>query len=146
MTQKRRLIYQINMARHAMMKSMDNVCVSALGITATQLTALMILKEKGACQMKELADALMLDKSAVTGLTKRLQSKSLVERMPSENDLRASVLLLSEEGQRVLDNGMTLLAQANNMMSEGFSDDELDTVSRYLNHLTTIFSRKIHDL
>ncbi|TDF41416.1 MarR family transcriptional regulator [Alteromonadaceae bacterium M269] len=140
MTKKRRLIYQINMARHVMMKSMDSICVRELDVSVVQLTALMVLNDKQGCQMKELADALMLDKSAVTGLTKRLQSKALVERIPSETDSRASILTLTENGKEKLGGGMKLLAEANQMMSEGFSEDELDTVSRYLGHLTHIFS------
>ena len=98
MQKRRRLIYQINQARHAMMKSMDVGCREALGISVTQLSALMVLKEREHCLMKELADALMLDNSAVTGLAKRMQNKDLIVRSACPTDARASRLSLSTKG------------------------------------------------
>jgi hypothetical protein len=43
MKQKRRLIYQLNTARHTMMKSMDADCKGALDVSVVQLSALMVV-------------------------------------------------------------------------------------------------------
>ena len=142
MQRKRRLIYQINQARHAMMKSMDAGCRAALGISVTQLSALMVLKEREHCLMKELADALMLDNSAVSGLAKRMQNKELIVRTPCLNDARASRLSLSEKGQSLLAQGMALLNDINHEMNDGFEDEELEIVSRYLHHITDLFTKR----
>lgn len=111
-----------------------------LGVTTTQLTALMVLKERENCLMKELADALMLDNSAVTGLAKRLQANGLINREPCKTDSRAIRLSTSKRGKEILEKGMTLLHQVNAEMNAGFSESELDTVSRYLQHVTQLFS------
>ncbi len=142
MTKKRRLIYQINMARHVMMKAMDSVCINELDTSVVQLTALMVLNEQKSCQMKDLAHTLMLDKSAVTSLARRLQDKGLIEKMVSDQDSRASVLTLTLKGRQKLQGGLSLLHDANKIMNEGFSESELDTVSKYLDHLTDVFSKR----
>ena len=92
--------------------------------------------------MKELAEALMLDNSAITGLAKRMQYNQLIERVACESDSRASRLRLSDKGQEVLGKGMGLLIEVNTLMDEGFSEEELDTVARYLDQVTDIFSKK----
>ncbi len=84
MTEKRRLIYQINLARHSMMKYLDAGSRQKLGVTATQLTALMSLRQSNGMLMKDLADMLMLDKSAVTGLAKRMLANDLIVKEPDE--------------------------------------------------------------
>lgn len=140
MTQKRRLIYQINTARHAMMKSLDAGCQAALDISVVQLSALMVLHERNGCLMKELATALMLDKSAVTGLAKRMQAKELITKVPCESDSRASRMVMTEQGRQKLKQGMPLLQSVNAALTEGFSEEELQTVSRFLGHVTQVFS------
>lgn len=142
MTKRRRLIYQINQTRHLMMKVMDSGCREKLGISATQLTALMVLKEQNNCLMKELAEALMLDNSAVTGLAKRMQNIGLIERNPCSKDSRASRLSITDKGLERLKQGVILLVEVNEVMEQGFSESELDTVSRYLQHVTDIFSKR----
>ena len=124
------------------MKAMDTGCQDKLGISSTQLTALMVLKERENCLMKELAEALMLDNSAVTGLAKRMQNNGLIERLPCESDARATRLGMTQKGRDVLARGMTLLIDVNAQMNEGFSEQQLDTVSRYLAQVTRIFSEK----
>lgn len=142
MTKRRRLIYQINQARHTMIRAMDAGCQAELGISITQLTVLMVLKERERCLMKELAEALMLDNSAVTGLAKRMQHNGLIVKTPCEKDSRASRLSLSEKGRALLVKGMGLLFEVNQTMNQGFSEQELDTVSRYLQQVTDIFSSR----
>ena len=123
-----------------MMKAMDTGCHEHLGISATQLTALMVLKEHEDCLMKELANVLMLDNSAVTGLAKRMIANDLITRSPCPRDSRASRLKLSDKGKALLGQGMSLLKEVNVKMNQGFDEEELDTVSRYLQHITRIFS------
>lgn len=142
MNKKRRLIHKINIARHAMMKSMDAECLNTLGVSVVQLTALMVLKQKKQCQMKDLALALQLDKSAVTGLVKRLQSNGLANRVVSHQDARVFLLCLTEKGKEKLTAGLPLLAHVNSKMNDGFTELELDIVSRYLTHVSKTFTKK----
>lgn len=142
MTNKRRLIYELNTARHCMMKSLDAGCVATLGVTATQLSALMALREKDGLLMKELANTLMLDKSAVTGLAKRMQAHDLIERVASDTDSRAAFLKISPRGEQILIDGLALLKSVNEQIKGDFSEEELTTVSRFLSHITRTFQQK----
>lgn len=140
MKQKPRLIYQLNVARHAMMKSLDSGCRRELGISVVQLSALLVLQEQQGCLMKELAQALMLDKSAVTGLTKRMEEGGLLYKYSDENDSRITRLRMTEQGKQALYQGLSLLKGVNHDISEGFSEQEIATVSRFLSHVTRLFS------
>jgi DNA-binding MarR family transcriptional regulator len=137
---RRRLVYQVNVARHCMMKYLDAGCRARLDISVTQLSALMVLGEHNGCLMKDLAETLMLDKSAVTGLARRMQSAGLITKTVSKKDSRATVLAMTDKGQTLLREGSGELVEVNAMMSEGFTEAELDTVARFLTHLTRVFA------
>ena len=140
MSQKRRLIYRLNIARHSMMKSLDAGCRQALGISVVQLTALMVLHERNGCLMKDLAQALLLDKSAVTGLVKRMQSRGLVQKSVCSQDSRASRLVMTGAGRRALAQGRPLLLEVNQQIERGFSEQELETVVRFLDQMADVFT------
>jgi DNA-binding MarR family transcriptional regulator len=142
MTQNRRLIYQLNVARHTMMKALDAASRQQLGISAVQLSALMVLHENNGCLMKELANTLMLDKSAVTGLVSRMQQSGLLLKAVCDKDSRSSRLTITGHGRACLHNGLGLLKGVNRQISNGFTEQELDTVSRFLNHITATFSKE----
>tara|TARA_Y100000034_G_C6580206_1_gene251709 strand:- start:134 stop:514 length:381 start_codon:yes stop_codon:yes gene_type:complete len=125
-----------------MMKFLDSGSREQLGISVVQLTALMVLKERDGCLMKELADTLMLDKSAVTGLARRMESNGLLSKSLCKKDSRAVRLLITDKGRAMLSDGVGLLIGVNKTMTEGFSETELDTVSRFLEHLTDVFTRE----
>ncbi len=142
MSTKRRLIYQLNLARHTMMKAMNARCRSELGVSVSQLSALMVLDEQPGCVMKDLAAVLMLDKSAVTGLAARMVDSGLIAKESCSKDSRVIRLHMTDKGRAVLKDGMRLLGEANRLMTNGFSEGELGTVSRYLEHLTQVFSQE----
>lgn len=142
MTNKRRLVYEINTARHCMMKFLDAKSKNELGISVVQLTALMVLHEKKGCLMKDLAQALMLDKSAVTGLAKRMQGNDLIAKETCSEDSRVTRLEMTDKGRSLLSKGVSYLQEFNQLMTDGFSEEELDTVSRFLGHLTQVFSKE----
>ena len=142
MSVNRRLIYQLNLARHTMMKAMNARCRAELGVSVSQLGALMVLDEQPGCVMKDLATILMLDKSAVTGLAGRMADGGLIEKTTCRDDSRVTRLRMTNRGHAVLKDGMRLLHEANRLMTQGFSERELGTVSRYLDHLTAVFSKQ----
>ncbi|MDP2537112.1 MarR family winged helix-turn-helix transcriptional regulator [Alteromonas stellipolaris] len=138
MQEDKRLIYHLNLARHSMMKHLDIGTKSALGISATQLTALMTLKKHNGLLMKDLATILMLDKSAVTGLAKRMQANGLILRTRHESDARASLLTITDKGEHLISEGVGLLKAFNVELTDGFSEQEMEVILRFLNHVTAI--------
>lgn len=91
--------------------------------------------------MKELASILMLDKSAVTGLTKRMQSNGLISRKKHDSDARASLLTITEKGENLVSEGVGLLKAFKDKLTEGFSEREIDVISRFLTHAATISTK-----
>ena len=138
MPKDKRLIYHLNLARHAMMKHLDIGAKNALGISATQLTALMTLKKHNGVLMKDLATILMLDKSAVTGLARRMQANGLIIRETHQSDARASLLTITDKGEQILSEAVGLLKAFNLELTKDFSEQELDVVLRFLNHVTSL--------
>lgn len=76
-----------------------------LGLTVPQMGLLnMIAKEKRS-RVVQLADCLEVKSSAVTVMLDRLEALGFVKREQDGNDRRAVVVTLTEEGQKVLEEG-----------------------------------------
>ena len=72
-----------------------------LELSPVQCQVLHVLAPGRPLAMHELARALACDRSNVTGLIDRLESRKLVERRPSASDRRVKVLALTPAGVRV---------------------------------------------
>lgn len=83
------------------------------GLTAPQLICLRVLNEAGDHSAGTLASALSLSPQTVTGLTDRLYTRGLVERVRSQIDRRQVLISLTEAGRR-------LLAEASPPLQERF--------------------------
>jgi len=127
------------MAQHRMFKFADTQCEQRLGIPVTQAAALMFIAKNEGCLQKTLSQALGLNNSAVTGLVGRMQKNGIIERKGCAEDGRASRLFLSDEGKNKLPILYPLIQQVNEKLSEEFSEEELETVSRFLNKVIDIF-------
>ena len=68
------------------------------GLSAAQGRLLGILRTREP-RMSEVADLLGLDKSSVSGLVARAETKGLVQRMEDAGDRRSSRVALTEEGR-----------------------------------------------
>lgn len=135
----RRLFFLLNRAQHKMFNHVDQVCDERFAISVTQFGALMFIAKQPGAQAKDVAQALDLNKSAVTGLLKRMEKKQLLIRKGCELDARAMRLYSSELGLEKLEQVMPLLQQLNETLSEGFSEAEIDVVLRFLHRLLQRF-------
>ncbi len=135
----KRIFYLLNIARHRVYKHADQRSEEVLGISVTQVGALLLVAGDEGCQLKDLARTLNLNNSALTGLAGRMEQKGLIERRPCEQDGRASRLYLTELGRRKIDSAKPLINELNERMTEGFTDDEVDVILRFLNRLVNDF-------
>ena len=110
-----------------------------LGTSVTQTAALMFIGKNEGCLQKELAKALGLNHSAVTGLVGRMMKNDLVSRQSCNDDARASRLYLTELGQTKAPQIKTLMKEFNEKLTKDFSDDEIDVVLRFLNNIVNNF-------
>lgn len=127
------------MAQRKLFNHVDKVCEDALDASVTQLAALLYIVKHAGCLQKDVAKALSLNKSAVTGLIVRMERNNLLERFVSEEDARAIKLYPTPNGVQKTWDLMPLIDDLNESFSEAFSDAEIETVLKFLNFITKRF-------
>ena len=135
----KRLFFLMNMAQHRVYKFADTESVKRLGIPVTQVAAMLYVAKHEGCLQKDLSRALGLNNSAVTGLAGRMEGNELIVRKPCELDGRATRLYLSDKGRDILPQVFPLSRDLGDKMSAGFSDTEMEVVTRFLNQLLESF-------
>ena len=85
--------------------------------------------------MGQLAKALDLAPSAVSGLVQRMEALQWVQRRPCPNDARTQRVWLLDAGRIQIPALKQALKRVNDRLSESFSDEELHTVARWLRHV-----------
>ncbi len=135
----KRLFYLLNSARQRVYKYADQKAEESLGISVTQLGALMLIATNEGCLLKDLAHSLNLNNSALTGLAARMEHNGLIERRACEQDGRASRLYLTLLGRSKINSARPLISQLNAAMTEGFNEQEVQVILRFLNRLLNEF-------
>lgn len=72
------------------------------GVTETQFSMLDLLSKKESHKVTDLAEKMGVKPSAVTTMIDRLTNNGLVSRRHSENDRRAVLVSITEEGREVI--------------------------------------------
>ncbi|MFF9819352.1 MarR family winged helix-turn-helix transcriptional regulator [Streptomyces sp. NPDC014006] len=78
------------------------VAAAGENLTASQGKTLTVLR-RGPSSMSTLATTLTCDASNMTGIVDRLEKRGLVRREPSASDRRVKNVVLTAEGERVID-------------------------------------------
>ncbi|MFJ4691792.1 MarR family winged helix-turn-helix transcriptional regulator [Streptomyces sp. NPDC088766] len=78
------------------------VAAASENLTASQGKTLNVLR-RGPAAMRVLASILTCDASNMTGIVDRLEKRGLVRREPSLTDRRVKNVVLTDEGERVID-------------------------------------------
>ncbi len=73
-------------------------------VTAAQLNCLLALHEHGSLPPSQIARAIMVKSSTVTGIIDRLEKKGLAERLRNSPDRRIVTVQLTEGGKNLADN------------------------------------------
>jgi len=135
---KQRLFQLVAQARQNLFRSADRVFTTELDVSGTQVVALFAIQANEGCQLKDLTQQLQLKNSAITGLVSRMEENGLIVREACAQDGRASRLYLSEKGAAVLERAHPLLKRLNAQLKQGFSNEELAVVARFLGHAASI--------
>ncbi|MFI9155653.1 MarR family winged helix-turn-helix transcriptional regulator [Streptomyces sp. NPDC053367] len=108
-------------------------------LTASQAKTLNVLR-RGPAAMRVLAEILTCDASNMTGIVDRLEKRGLVQREPSPTDRRVKNVVLTAEGERVIDviRGKMHATRAG---LDRLSDEERDTLYALLERAFTPQSR-----
>lgn len=111
------------------------VAAASENLTASQGKTLNVLR-RGPAAMRVLATTLTCDASNMTGIVDRLEKRGLVRREPSHTDRRVKNVVLTAEGERVIDviRGKMHTTRAG---LDRLSDQERDTLHALLERAFT---------
>ena len=137
----RRLVFLLNVAHRRVQRYVEAKMAAKGGLTAAQSGALFVLGQRDGALIGEVAEALDLAPSAMTGLIDRMARAELVERRPDPKDGRAFRLHLTPHGEAAREEAKSGVEGLNAHLTEGFTDDEIAVVSRWLTSLQSKFPK-----
>ncbi|MCV4340571.1 MarR family winged helix-turn-helix transcriptional regulator [Pseudomonas capsici] len=132
MAHDRRYVYLLNAAQKSLSRYIERHISNRAGISATQAGALFVLNGQDGALSGEVALALDIAPSAMTGLADRMVKSGLIERRVDEHDKRSYRLWLTEAGRTAILQASGELAPLNEKLTQAFSDEEMEVVSRWL--------------
>jgi DNA-binding MarR family transcriptional regulator len=125
-------------AHSAITRELEPQLAGGHGLTLSDFDVLVQLSQAPGRRMRpvELARAVLLTRSGVTRLVNGLERAGLVERVPSPDDGRGSLVRLTTEGRDVLRRASrTHLAGVREHFADRFDEDELRMLSNLLARL-----------
>lgn len=138
----RRLYYKLNQAQHLLTKQVDAELASALGIKTAQLGAVFFLLGHDGCMLKEISVGLGLNNSAITTLVVRMEKSGLLTRESCSVDGRSYRIHLTKKAKSIGQKAIPLAKELNARLAQGFSNEEIDTVIRFLDSIILNTKRK----
>ncbi|TKC88703.1 winged helix-turn-helix transcriptional regulator [Trinickia terrae] len=132
MPSDRRYVFLLNTAQRALQRHLDRQAAEETGISVTHAGALFVLQRQDGALSGEVAAALDIAASAMTGLADRMVKAGLIERCADEADGRLSRLWLTKSGRAAAALAKKQLGPLNEVLTAGFDEHELDVVSRWL--------------
>jgi DNA-binding MarR family transcriptional regulator len=140
-TPDRRLIYLLNVAQRRLQRFVA-AQTKAGGVTSAQSGLLFVLGKRDGALMGEAGAALDLGPPGISGLAERMVEAGLIDKRADPDDGRASRLWLTTAGRKALARTKAGVAELNARLTEGFSDAEIDIVSRWLTSVQNKFPRE----
>ena len=136
----RRLIYLLNVAQRRLQRFVAAQTKTG-GVTSAQSGLLFVLGKHDGALMGEAGAALDLGPPGISGLAERMVEAGLIEKRADPDDGRASRLWLTAAGRKELTRAKASAADINTRLMDGFTDAEIDTVSRWLKAVQTKFPK-----
>jgi DNA-binding MarR family transcriptional regulator len=93
--------------------------------------------------MGEAGATLDLGPAGISGLVDRAVAAGLVERRADESDARAWRIILTSKGRKSLVRAKEAARAMNARLADGFSDEEIDVVARWLASVQSKFPRGV---
>ena len=136
----RRLIFLLNVAQRRLQRFLA-AQMNAGRVTAAQSGLLFMLGKRDGVLMGEAGRALDMGLPGISGLSDRMVEADLIEKRVDPDDGRAYRLWLTPQGRKALARTKAGVAELNGLLTQGFTDAEIDTVARWLTHVQTKFPR-----
>lgn len=139
MSDDRRLFFLLNIGQRRVQRWVDRQAETGTHASAAQAGALFYLAKHDGALVGEVGGALQLAPSAMTGLADRMAKAGLLTRHHDSDDGRATRLFMTDEGHAALKRSRAVLRELNEKLGDGFTEDELDVVARWLGALQARF-------
>jgi|SRR5579859_1429207 len=127
----RRLIFLLNVAQRRLQRFVATQTKQG-GVTSAQSGLLFVLGQRDGVLMGQAGAALDLGMPGISGLAERMVEAGLIEKRADLEDGRAWRLWLTAAGRKALARTKAGVAELNARLTEGFSEAEIDIVSRWL--------------
>ena len=134
-----RLYHRLQLAAHALAKHADRRMQEALGMSTAQVAVLSVVAGGGGVSQREVARALGINESAVTGMVGRLERLGCLARHRHAEDRRSHVLELTAAGRRALAASGRAFAPVNERIESVLTSAELEVVAGALARLSAAF-------
>jgi DNA-binding MarR family transcriptional regulator len=136
----RRLIFLLNVAQRRLQRYLAAHGPKG-GVTPSQAGLLFVLGKRDGALMSEVGAALDLGMPGISGLADRMFEAGLIAKRVDPDDGRAWRLWLTPAGRKALTRAKAGVADVNARLIEGFSDAEIEVVSRWLKSIQTKFAK-----
>lgn len=134
----RRFIYLLNLAQRRVQQwSQDD----REGMSSAQAGVLFLLRPSEGVPIGDVARALGAGAAGISGLVDRMEAAKLVRRESAPDDGRAVRVMLTERGRVLRDKAKARAAAINGRLTEGFSEEELRIVARWLTDVCDRFKK-----
>lgn len=129
------LLHVMSRANVAMWQFVTHKTYAIGGVTGMQASVLLLLMYRHSATSMDLAREYKLHSSAITRLVDRLVRLELVERIPCENDRRATYLRATSKGKKISEQLPAIFADAFETLLDGIDERDVDTLRRCLRHI-----------
>jgi len=85
--------------------------------------------------LKEMADAMGKDKSAILRIIDVLEKKELVRRAVDPKDRRKKYLMVTKKGEQVIEKFLEIEAKLRTELKEGLTKEDMKTFYKVVNHI-----------
>jgi DNA-binding MarR family transcriptional regulator len=136
----RRLIFLLNVAQRRLQRHLATQGPKG-GVTPSQSGLLFVLGKRDGVLMSEAGAALDLGMPGISGLADRMVEAGLIARRSDPDDGRVWRLSLTSAGRKALARAKAGVAELNARLADGFSDGEIEVVSRWLASVQTKFPK-----
>ena len=119
---------------HDTLEKSANNSMRNQGLTMTQLSTLMMLKEfpENRAPMKELEKKMRLAQSTMAGVVKRLEQKQFVDCFGDADDKRIKLVQMTPLGEKCCRDAQKEMQKAEDNLLEGFSGEEREKFREFL--------------
>ena len=109
--------------------------MAELGLNQSHHAVLITLYKGEGISQEKLSKKLNVDKATVTRSIKKLIEDGFIERRQDVNDKRSYLLYVTEKGEEIRPDITSMFEEWNNIVLEGFSDEEIDNLVGYMERI-----------